>query len=209
VYFDLQDHATRPLGEVLADLARTMASRASMKKLPEIGSDNQGQYFREQFLPGFLEIIGTDRRPVILLDEFDALDQSDKSRLLSDAAAISLFRFIRQVMAEQPTLAFVFVVGRQADDLPVNISAAFKATSVHELWVLDDPSARELVLQAEANGTLRISGSAVERILSLTNKHPYLTQLLCQRIWQRAYTRSPAEPPDLIFAQIRLPIIRV
>ena len=45
------------------------------------------------------------------------------------------------------------------------------------------------------NGTLRFSFEAVARILSLTNGHPYLTQLLCQRLWQQAYYNDPATPP--------------
>lgn len=71
-----------------------------------------------------------------------------------------------------------------------------------ELWALDEDSARALVRQAEANGTLRFTDGSVERILQLTHCHPYLTQLLCQRIWERAYAAKPESAPQIYEADV-------
>ena len=59
----------------------------------------------------------------------------------------------------------------------------------------------------QLSGTLRFQKAGLERIVKLTSKHPYLTQLICQRIWQQAQRRragseqlvgekKPAEPRE-------------
>jgi hypothetical protein len=66
---------------------------------------------------------------------------------------------------------------------------------VREVRGLDWESAGELVRQAELDGTLQFSALAVSHVLSFSNGHPYLTQLLCQQIWERAYADDPTELP--------------
>ncbi|MBL7064530.1 MAG: tetratricopeptide repeat protein [Anaerolineae bacterium] len=198
VYFDLQDQATRPLGSVLADLADTVARQIGLKPLDPTAFDDHGLFFSRTFLPQVYAILGKNRRPIFLLDEFDVLDEAAEAELPETAAAKALFRFTRRVMAKDPRPAFVFVVGRRTDDLDVDFTAAFKASLVREVWVLDRESAEALVRQAEApdqTGTLRFTDRAVARILSLTSGHPYLTQLLCQQIWKQTHARNLAAPP--------------
>jgi tetratricopeptide (TPR) repeat protein len=195
VYFDLQDQATRPLGRVLADLADTAAERAGLKP-PDSGAfDHEGHFFEHSFLPRFSRALGEHCRPVFLLDEFDVLDRVAEVALPETAASKTLFRFLRSVMRENLRVAFVFVVGRRAEDLDLNFSSTFKASLVKEIWALDRESAEALVRQSEVNGTLRFTHEAVTRTLGLTSCHPYLTQLVCQRVWERAYARNPIEVP--------------
>jgi len=194
IYFDLQDQAVRPVGKVLADLADTVAERVGL--LPPIPQafDDGGRFFHRTFLSQLYRTIGS-RRPVFLLDEFDVLDRAAEASLPETAAAKALIPFLRRVMNEDPRPAFVFAIGRRAEDLSLDSTATFKASLVREIWVLDRQSAEALTRQAEANRTLRFSERAVERILAQTNCHPYLTQLLCQRIWERAYIGNPPTPP--------------
>jgi DNA-binding winged helix-turn-helix (wHTH) protein len=195
VYFDLQDQASRPLAHVLADLADTVAEQAGMATPRLEFFDDSGRYFSQVFLPQLFRAVSGGCRPVLLLDEFDTLDRVGGQGLPETAASRTMFPFLRRVMAEASRLAFVFVVGRRADDLSLNFTATFKTSLAREVWVLDRESAESLIRQAEENGTLRFSESAVERVMDLTNYHPYLTQLLCQRIWERAHKNGPAEPP--------------
>jgi len=223
IYFDLQDQATRPLGQVLADLADTVAERADLEPPDPETFDDWGRFFHHSFLPHLYHALGEDCRPVFLLDEFDVLAQASEAKLPETAAARAFFPldefdvlaqaseaklpetaaaraffpFLRRVMTDDRRPAFVFVVGRRAEDLSLDFTATFKASLVREVWVLDRESADVLVRQAEANGTLRFTGQAVECILSLTSCHPYLTQLLCQRLWERAYAGNPTAPPRI------------
>jgi tetratricopeptide (TPR) repeat protein len=194
VYFDLQDQATRSLSSVLADLADTMAEKAGLVPPDPEAFDERGRHFSAHFLPELYATIG-QRRPVLLLDEFDVLDQAAEAELPETAAARSLFPFLRRLMLEESRLAFVFVVGRRAEDLTLDFSATFKASLTREVWTLDKASAVALVRQAEQDGSLRYTDAAVNRILELTNRHPYLTQLLCQRLWEKSYGSNPNGPP--------------
>jgi len=195
IYFDLQDQAQRPLGQVLASLAEETAQWAGVAASHPDDFDDEGQFFQNIFLPKIHTALGEGRRVVFLLDEFDVLDQPARVELHEMAAAKTLFPFVRQVMINAPYVAFVFVVGRQAEDLSIDYKSTFKTSLAHEIWVLDHESAVALVRQAQTDGSLTFLDEAAARILSLTSGHPYLTQLICQRIWERAYTARPVSPP--------------
>ncbi len=197
VYFDLQDQATRPLGQVLADLAATVAEQVGLELPDPKAFDDRGLFFSRTFLPQVHSVLTPDRRPIFLLDEFDVLDRVTEEELPATAADKSFFRFIRRVMNKTSQPVFVFAVGRHANDLSLDFTATFKAPMMREVWVLDRTSAEAMVRQAEVNRTLGFSDQAVARILSLTNGHPYLTQLLCQQIWERAYVEHPTTPPQI------------
>jgi tetratricopeptide (TPR) repeat protein len=195
VYFDLQDQTRRALGVVLADLADTLAERLRLAAPASKDFDDQGHFFERDFLPQVYGALGDSRRLVFLFDEFDVMDQVAEAELPDTAAAKALRPFLRRLMTADPRPAFVFVVGRSAEDLSVDFMATFKSSLVHEMWVLLPEHAEALVRQAEVNGSLKFTEAAVARILSLTSDHPYLTQLLCQRIWERAYAANPETPP--------------
>lgn len=202
VYFDLQDQATRPLNQVLYDLTDTIADKLGMERPVAGNFDPRGVYFRKVVLTQIHELLGENRRLVLLMDEFDVLDQAAQAELPDYAAANGFFPFLRRIMTDDARPAFVFVVGRRAEDLALNFTATFKASLVREIWTLDHASAAALVRQAEDNQTLDFTEAAIDRILSFTNSHPYLTQLLCQRIWERAYTVRPTAPPVIDVPQV-------
>jgi len=197
LYFNLQDKASHPLGQVLAALASKVAKRVGCEAPDTDAFDDQGYFFQHTFLPQFYQTLDKNRRPVFLLDEFDVLDQAVKEGLPEEAATQAFFPFLRSVMDEDLRPAFVFAVGRRAEDLSLDFTAIFKGALSREIWVLDRESATSLVLQAQTNGTLHFTDQAVDRIWRLTSGHPYMTQLLCQRIWERAYAGNPAAPPQV------------
>lgn len=57
IFFDLQDQARKRLGNVLSDLAETMADAAGIEPPPE-KVDDRGRAFRRDFLPKFLQALG-------------------------------------------------------------------------------------------------------------------------------------------------------
>jgi tetratricopeptide (TPR) repeat protein len=196
VYFDLQDQAERPLAQVLAELADTLAEATGLDSPDPDVFDDQGTFFRKRFLPELHHSLGQDRRLVFLMDEFDVVDQVAGPQLSDTSAARALFPFLRRAMKD-PRLAFVFAIGRRADDLSLDFNATFKTSLVREIWVLDRESTEALVRQAESNRTLQFTAGAVDRIVDLAGGHPYFTQLLCQRVWERAHTRN-SEPQPVI-----------
>ena len=72
----------------------------------------------------------------------------------------------------------------------MDVKAAFKTARYKRVSVLDETSARELILTAQKQGTLSFSPTAVDRIVKLTAGHPYFTQLVCQLIWDELQPRA-------------------
>ena len=191
VYFDLMDCAKKPLGRLLYEWAMTIARQIGMPK-PDGGSlralgieDDDGNRFRERFLPAIYQHLPPGRRPVLLLDEFDVLDVAAEEQLPETAAARSFFPFLRQLLATERRLGFVFVIGRKAEDLSIDARATFKGAIYKRVSVLPPADARQLVGVAERQGSLTILPAAVDRLLHWTSGHPYLAQLLCQVLWER------------------------
>ncbi len=196
IYFDLQDQAVRPLGEVLADLADTITRKINTHVL-NIGFDDSGKSFTESFLPELYKILG-ERRLVILLDEFDVVDQVGETDSQQIPAAKGLFPFLRNLTSIDTNLAFVFVVGRRVDDLHINTISLFKTAISIDVWLLDPDSLRKLILKAEENGTIQFDNKAVERVVFLANGHPYLTQLICQRVWNSVCLKDNVSYPVVV-----------
>lgn len=197
IYFDLQDQAKLRLGEVLGNLADAVGNLVELNEHRLENFDDEGKYFRSVFLPDLYRVLNKESRPVFLLDEFDVLDQGDEGSLENNVASRALFPLLRQVMDDDIRPAFVFVVGRRTEDLRVDFNQMFKTSLTKEVWVLDRLSAETLVRQAEVNETLMFTQQSIDRILQLSKNHAYLTQLVCQRLWQRAYVAKPAGIPTI------------
>ncbi len=194
VYFDLQDQTRKSLPEVLEALTRAVAHQARLPRPPVLTSPEEEAFYRE-FLPWLYEQIG-ERRVVLLFDEFDALDDVANGTLTEKMAATTFFPFLRQLLAQENRLNFIFVVGRQIDDVR-NYEATFKGALPQEVWVLSKADTHALILQGERNGTLKFSEEALEAIYALTSGHPYFTQVICERLWQAAHS-TPINEATLI-----------
>ncbi len=192
VFFDLQDRARKPLGDVLFDLAQTIAQELGVPAPDRASFDDAGAGFREVFLPAVYQALGEERRLVLLFDEFDVLDARLEEQLPATSAARAFIPAMRRLINEEPRLGFVFVVGRKADELSIEFMSAFKAARFYRVSVLDPSSVRDLVLTAQRAGTLQFAEGVPERIFALTSGHPYLTQLLCQLLFEQAYARGGA-----------------
>lgn len=201
VHFDLMDRAKQPLGRLLHDIATALADEVEMDVADQSAFDDVGDYFLQTFLPKLMQQLGADRRAVVLFDEFDVLDVAAEERLPDTAAARAFFPYLRKLIEETP-LAFVFVVGRRAEDLSIDIKAAFKVARYKRVSVLTEQDARVLILQAQRQETLQFAPSAVDRIVALTAGHPYLTQLFCQILWDKAHTNRPDTPPEIAVATV-------
>lgn len=195
IYFDLVEHTRKPLGRVLFDLASNMAARVGKTAGNLDAFDNEGHFFRQKFLPMFYKVLGPDRRPVLLFDEFDVLDSTSEEHIAHNAAARVFFPYLRCLLDEEPRLGFVFVVGRKADELSIDVKALFKAAPALRVSVLDEPSAYELITTAQREGSLIFEKAAVRRILALTAGHPYFAQLVCKILWNRLHASHPHETP--------------
>jgi signal transduction histidine kinase len=191
VYFDLQDKATWPLGRVLEDLARTIAHALSQPD-PDLGPDPDTA-FRQEWLPAILGHLPKGSSLVLLFDEFDVLADPK-----AEQASSSFFPSLRGLLTNNPQrLQFFFVLGRNVDDLDNIALSLFKGTPYQRVSLLSWEDTTDLVRLSEANGTLRWTDEAGERVWQLTCGHSFLTQQLCSHVWEQAYDEEPSELPSV------------
>ena len=179
VVFDLQGRARHNLPRVLYDLAQAISRSIGLPAPPETQFVN-ADGFHSGFLPQALDQLGHTRL-LLLFDEFDVLGDEP---LDNGAASESLFPHLQTLMAQEPRLGFVFVVGRRIDELPVHYRTIFKQAVFQKLSYLRRDEAMELITQPAAD-ILDYQPASVDAIFDLTAGHPYLTQLVCHVLFNR------------------------
>ena len=197
VYFDLQGRAQQRLDEVLFGLAKNIAKSLALPAPQQVDFRGDGDHFRQRFLPRVYEVLG-DRRLLLLFDEFEVLGERP---LGEDAAIETLFPYLQELIAEEDRLAFIFVVGRRIDELPSRFKSTFKTAQFKRISVLSREDAVRLITDP-AKDVLRYDAAALDRILFLTARHPYFTQLICyvlfDRLRQRGQRRVTAADVDAV-----------
>jgi hypothetical protein len=200
VYFDLQDKAPWPLGRVLRELARSIAHALGQPDpdgstgFAEILGLDPETAFRQEWLPAVLDSLPKGSSLVLLFDEFDVLADPKVEQ-----AAAAFFPYLRDLLTLDPQrLQFVFVIGRNVDDLASIALSLFKGTLPWRVSLLSQEDTADLVRLSEKNGTLTWPDEAVEQVWQLTDGHPFLTQQLCSHVWERAYDEEPDAPPTVL-----------
>ena len=128
-------------------------------------------------------LINSDRRLLLILDE---LDQLLENTSLGDTAIATL----RSIADDSRRISFIFsgatdVVRRYSSTRQHRL---FKLGIEVEIGVLEEVDARKLI-QEPARGHYEMSGNAVDLILRETNRHPYLIQYTCHRLFERMIER--------------------
>ena len=189
IEFDLQDKATWSLSQVLRELARTIAYTLN-EPTPDLGNDPEDS-FRTTWLRNTLTKLPVDVSLVILFDEFDVLDSPGMTQ-----AATGLFPYLRNLLsASPPRLKFVFVIGRNINDLSNIALSLFKGTPTIRVSLLSHDDTTNLVRLSDTNRTLHWRNAALTRVWELTNGHPFLTQQICSHVWEQMYDNEPSAPP--------------
>ncbi len=178
VYFDLQGKEQQDIGQVLYHLARTVARSLSMPRPKQDEFDDNGIFFREEFLPEIYERLG-NRRLLFLFDEFDVLGDELAS---PKAASETLFPYLQDLIMHVSRIAFIFVVGRRIDELPTHFQAVFKQAAYQQIGLLRLEDA-QLLITEPTKDFLTFEKNSIGTILNLTSGHPYFTQLLCFEIF--------------------------
>ena len=180
IYFDLQDKAQQRLNEVLYDLTREIAGSLNLDSPPRDDFLHDVGYFHERFMPQVYQNLGP-KRLLLMFDEFDVLDRP-KEELAHDVAVRAFFPYLRRTLIPHKQLTFIFVVGRRLDELDELLQSTFKMAKTASMSFLEEAEARRLIVKP-ASGALEYKEEAIERIVSITVCHPYLTQLICSELF--------------------------
>lgn len=152
-----------------------------------------GGAFRDDLLTQFLTQLSPEHSLVLLFDEFDLPGPDDDA-----GPETTVFPNLHNLLTLNPQqLQAVFVIGRHPEAMPPEALSIFKEIKTRPVLPLSAAETAELVCLSEQNGTLRWSPEAVEAVYSLTGGHPFLTQQLCQEVWEQAYRYNPDGPPPV------------
>jgi len=193
VYFDLAGKELLPVRQVLSDMAAAAAAKAGLPPPSPADFEAGPDVFYQTFLPALYQAVGNNSRPVFLLDEFNILSVSEQS-LAEDTAIRGLNRYLYNLITTQTHTDFIFAAGRWMAELSAVTQSRFKPDLARLISVLNPEQARALILQNGAAGVPSYDEAAIERIMALTRGHPYLTQLVCAALFERAKARSRRKP---------------
>ncbi|MBF0450547.1 MAG: translation initiation factor IF-2 N-terminal domain-containing protein [Candidatus Magnetomorum sp.] len=187
VYFDLQDKAALTLDHVLKHLADDILQQPGIAPFDLWTTDIQSD-FKNAFIPHVLEHLPQKTCLVILFDEFDILDSPTH-----DQAVSVFFPYFSNLMRlDAHRLKFIFVIGRRPEDLSSVYLSLFKGVKSFHVSLLSHQETESLIRLSEQNESLMWSSQTIETIVRLTGGHPYLTQQLCQVIWDEKHEKMRA-----------------
>ncbi len=131
--------------------------------------------FDKQFLPRVVQAL--DSRVLLLLfDEFEELEMRVRNGELSP----NVFSYLRHLMQHSRNLAFLFAGTYRLEDLTADYwSILFNIALYRQVGMLDDRSARQLIVEPVQGCGLVYDDLAVDKMLRVTGGHPYFLQLLC------------------------------
>ncbi len=168
VLFDLQGKGREGLAAMLVDLATTIARSLSLIAPDPATFDSDPNSFRDDFLPQIYAELGK-KRLLLLFDEFDVLGDEPSSP--DNQADDDLLAFLQKLIAEEQSLAYVFVIGRRIDELPLHYRSLFKQAIFRRLSIMQPQETVQLITRPAA-GVLDYAPDAIKAIVSLTSGHP-------------------------------------
>lgn len=198
VYWDLQGLATAE--ELIEDLCWGMESEAQRFT----GLDLDWDLLRQLDVVRILRRVNRElrrhqRQLLLLIDETEALLKIGQT----NPTWLARLRGVLQ----DGSLRTIIVSTRQLSQLTDQSSEWMTSPFLFGfamviLWPLKREGAAALVRQAQGRGPVRADDALVDQILRYTNHHPYLIQLLCERLYQvddqgQGYLR-PIQEDDLV-----------
>jgi hypothetical protein len=128
---------------------------------------------------------------VLMLDEAVRLDEEMRAGRLDRGA----FEYLRHLMQHHERLNFIFSLGSGIEEMSRDCAFLFSGSLYHRISFLEPPAARDLITRP-ARGHYELSEQAVDRILQVTSRHPYYTQLVCHCVFD-AWAGNPTAIIDL------------
>lgn len=187
--------------ETAADLARELyyAFEDAEPRLTKLGIDLaalEGADARELLRVLRRAASATGRKALLLIDESEAfirVGRNDPAELQRLRKALQEGQGLRVVMTSTKALAEVNDVGDDWDTSPFLFGFA-----LCNLWEMDWASSHDLIRQAQSSEPVQVTDQVIETICDYTNRHPYLMQVLCQRLWEEDNRLHEPAEADLV-----------
>lgn len=135
----------------------------------------------ERFLDS-LDLILEDRKLILLLDEFEVLENQVKKGELRP----EIFEYLRSLMQERHTIHFLLSGTHRIEELTRNYWSVFFNIALHyRLPGKISSEGAELLITEPVAGYLEYEAQVVNKIRLLTADQPYLIHLVCRALIDR------------------------
>ena len=184
VTFNLEYYSQESLSRILAELAKEIISDLSLDdeniNLPEITElELEPEIFSHKFLPQVYQAL-KNKRLVFVIDEFDALLNSNNPELLKQ-----VYQYYESLIINFRNKLFLILLIEQKSVNNPRISKIFKDVPIREIGLLDENNTKNLIIEPAKN-ILEYEEDAIKTIFNLSAGHPYLIQAICFTIFGRA-----------------------
>jgi len=183
VNFDLQFYAGESLAKVLFALAQSICQVLRLVAPDRAIFEENELFFQTRFLDAVEQRLAPNQQLLILIDEFDIIRETEKERI--PVASREFTALLQGLINSEKRVSFILVAGSNLGALPGHLQSVFRLGAAVEVTFLGIAEARHLIVKP-AKDILAYSEEAIQKIINLTNGHPYFTQLLCQEIFSRA-----------------------
>jgi tetratricopeptide (TPR) repeat protein len=197
VYFDLHNKATWSLAQIINALARTIAKALNQTE-PDLGEQPEITFF-ETWLPNLLETLSKNTALVLLIDEFEVLEEPEPEQ-----AGTVFYPYLRQLFdSNLQKLNFVFAGGRQVDDIDLFAVSLFRdRPPIRRLSLLTYEETQNLVRLSQANHLLNWADEAVDSVWRYTQGHPFLTQQIGYHVFAQLNDNRSSKNPMVTAADV-------
>ncbi len=194
LFIDLQGPASRSKNEAgfLYNLARSMQRSARQREieLPPLTREDLAVDPFSQF-DEWLDEVEDALSPnlaLLMLDEFEVLAQALNNGRLEEAPVLGMFRHLIQ---HRPRFKVMLSGSHTLDEFQRWSSYLINVQVVH-IGFLSESETLQLVAHPVQGFSLRYEPAAAQRVVALTNGHPFLVQLLCAEIVALKNEQVPA-----------------
>jgi hypothetical protein len=180
VTFSFQGYKREKIPQILNYLADDIASTiGELPKQVRETADSAYNFFNI-FLPKIIDEYLLGKKLVLLLDEFDVLQEDERT---DNANGGTLFKDLEKAVKEQEKLFAILVFGRPLTDMKYLATFLQKeGQKAIEVGLLNQEGTKNLIVKP-AEETLKYEDGAIDAIWKLSAGHPSLTQLLCFSIF--------------------------
>ena len=194
LFVDLQGPASRSKNEAgfLYNLARSIRRSAQQREilLPDLtrevlAIDPFSQF--DEWLDDVEEALSPNLA-LLMLDEFEVLAEALENGRLDETTILGMFRHLIQ---HRPRFKVMLSGSHTLDEFQRLSSYLINVQVVH-IGYLSPVETLQLVTQPVQDFSLRYEPLAAQRVLDLTNGHPFLVQLLCAEIVALKNEQPPA-----------------
>jgi hypothetical protein len=195
LFVDLQGPATAASDHagLLYNIARSMHTAARLQRSVDLPRLTRQTLATDPFtaFDEWLDAVEQHLAPHTVLLAFDELEALDQALTVGRFDMAAVLGMLRHLIQNRSHFKVLLATSHSVEELPHWASYLINVQVVR-VGYLQENEVRQLIEQPIQDFALRYTPDACQRVLDLTNGHPFLVQLLCSEIVTFKNEQTPA-----------------